>query len=251
MVTPHREEFIIYGFQGDASGVATLAALAEYMEEAAGNHAAELGLSIERLYGEGVAWVLARMQIAPEKMPSINDRISVETWPVAVEGLQYRRDFILRREDGAVAARAVTHWVVVNLETRKAGRVPAFIAEARLANPATAMDDVKTRPPAPEECDEVCRFRARLADIDRNGHVNNVRYMDWVMESVPEAVRGSGRLRRLELAFKAESRQGDVVSARTSALPSEKAGGRAIFAHGLVRTRDGKELVRACTLWDI
>ncbi len=220
------------------------------MEEAAGNHAAKLGLSIERLYSEGVAWVLSRIQVAPEKLPAINGRISVETWPVAVEGLQYRRDFIVRNEDGSIAARAITHWVVVTMQTRRVGRVPAFIAEVALDNTTTAMQDGKIRPPALEEADEACRFRARLADIDRNKHVNNVRYMDWVFESAPDAVREARNLRRLELSFKAEAFYNDAVSARTRALPEEKSANGDIFAHSLVRVGDGKELVRACSVWE-
>ncbi len=265
-VTPHSEWFNIYGFQIDAEGVATVQSLCEYMEEAAGNHAANLGLSMERLYSEGVAWILSRLQVIPEKLPLLNSRICVETWPVGVEGLQYRRDFIVRNEDGSVAARAASHWVVMNMESRRVGRVPSFIAEVSLYNPATVLEDRKIRPPVPGAEHENCSFRARLVDVDRNRHVNNIRYMDFVLESAdmaPGAV-GSGvesldgsdvcgpeggatgrKLEFIELVFKAEAYQGDIISARTCPFPPEEKR----LCHSLARQSDGKELVRAVTSW--
>ena len=246
-VTPYSEWFTIYTFQEDWNGNGTVQALCEYMQEAAGNHAAKLGLSIERLHAEGVAWVLARMRVSPVFLPAAHDRIQVETWPVGVEGVQFRRDFIVRAEDGTVLCRAVSHWVVVSLETRKVGRIPAFIAEVALDNAATAMDDAKSRLPEVGAEHETCFFRARLADVDRNRHVNNVRYMEWVMESVPESVRRATDLADLELVFRAESYWKDTVAVRT--MP--EGGDADAFVHSLVRREDGRELVRARSVWRI
>lgn len=261
-VTPHTEWFTIYTFQEDEGGTATVQALCEYMQETAGNHAAKLGVSMERLHAEGLAWVLARMRVVPAVLPPVHARIQVETWPVCVEGVQFRRDFIVRDEDGTVIARATSHWVVVSLAARKVVRIPAFIAAIALDNTATAMDDAKRRLPDVDGEGVTCVFRARLADVDRNHHVNNVRYMEWVLESVPEAVRAGAALAELDMTFRAESYWKDSVSVRTvpcveagssvkeNGTEAEKSGGHVkIFAHALVREGDGRELVRARSVW--
>ncbi|MCC8194597.1 MAG: acyl-ACP thioesterase [Deltaproteobacteria bacterium] len=247
-VAPHTEWFTIYTFQEDENGTARVQTLCDYMQEAAGNHAAGLGVSIDRLLEDGVAWVLARMRVVLEGLPSVHERIQVETWPVGVEGLQFRRDFIVRREDGFVLARAVSHWVVVSLETRKVGRMPPFIAAVALDNAATALQDARSKLPEAGPEHETCAFRARLADVDRNRHVNNVRCVEWILESVPEAVRSGMRLSDLEVMFRAESFWKDAVSART--MPREGQGeAERGFIHSLVRKADGRELVRARTFW--
>ena len=149
--------------------------------------------------------------------------------------------------------RAGTHWVVVSLETRKVGRVPAFIAEVGLANAntATAMEDAKRRLPQAGEEHAACVFRARLSDMDRNHHVNNVRYMDWIIESVPEECRRDRRIADLELMFRAEAYRNDMIVARIMADAPEKGETSAdtAFCHSLVRETDGKELVRAKSVW--
>ncbi len=248
-VAPHTEWFTIYTFQEDWNGTARIQTLCDYMQEAAGNHAAKLGVSIEKLHREGVAWVLARMRVCPVALPAVHERIQVETWPVGVEGLQFRRDFIVRDERGSVLARAVSHWVVVSLATRKVGRIPAFIAEVALDNAATAMDDARRRLPEVGEALSVREFRARFADVDRNRHVNNVRYMEWIVESMAE---NGMPLADLELVYKAESFWNDVVLVRTMPEPEGEGGASSpekAFIHSLVRERDGKELVRARSAW--
>ena len=251
-IISHMEQFTLYEFLGDEKGGASIQGICEYMQEAAGNHASKLGLSIDRLYREKVAWVLVRLRLVPERMPALHSRIVVETWPVGVDGLQYRRDFIIRDAKGNVLLRALSQWVVVSLETRKVGRVPAFITEAGLGDcgAATALDDGKHRLPEVDAAFETCLFRARLSDVDRNQHVNNVRYMDWILESVPDAIR-SGRLAELELAFRAEAYKGDMVAVRT--MPDDLGEGATSFGkvlcHSLVRQSDNKELVRAKSVW--
>lgn len=248
-VTPYTERFKIYTFQENVTGTSTVQSLCEYMQEAAGNHAALLGLSIEKLHSEGVAWVLTRMRVVPERLPKVHDTVEVTTWPVGVEGLQYRRDFVMRDAGGNVLLRAVSHWVVVSLATRKVGRVPAFITETALDNTETAMRDEKRRLPEVLATHEAAVFTARLSDIDRNLHVNNVRYMDWLFESVPAATREESTLADIEIMYKAEAYPGDIISARIVESQDTPAAGYDAFCHSLVRETDARELVRAQSVW--
>ncbi len=249
-IAPHMEWFTIRGYEVDADNRLTIQSLCNYYQEAAGIHAAALGLSIEKLHSEGVTWVLFRMQMEIGRLPAAMERVVVETWPVGVEGLQYRRDFLARDDRGEIVGKAVTHWVVVSLESRRVVRVPQCISDVRLEFPRTVMpaSDVKLQPLDDE--DTVCRFRARLGDMDRNRHVNNVRYLDWILECVPENVRREKTLSSMDICYKAESRQGDRISARiraAAALPDEADSLK--FIHCLALQEDNKEVARARSVW--
>lgn len=247
-IASHLESFTVRGYEAGVDNRLTVQSLCNYTQEAAGIHAARLGISLERLQSEGISWVLSRMQIALHSMPLAGETISVETWPVSVEGLQFRRDFIVRHADGSLVATAISHWVVVTLATRRVGRIPAFISSVALDNAATAMQDSGVRLPAVGQEHEAVHIRAQFADMDRNWHVNSVRYVDWVLEAVPGDTRRECALRSLELVFRAESFQGDEVSARTRKEEAPE-GGVTVFSHGLVRAGDDKELVRARSVW--
>ena len=240
------EDFKIRGYEVGPDEKVPVQSLCGYMEEAASLHAAELGFSVEALHSRGFAWALARMQMELYALPAAEDLVRVKTWPVAVEKLQYRRDFLLtgpgERGGETVLAKAVTDWVVINLDSRRVERVPQFIYALQPADPEYVLEKEKLRLEGQEGAPELASFRVRKSDIDRNRHVNNVRFLDWLLESVPEEISGSRKLRGLQVMYRAEAVYGDTVLARGAACE----GG---FLHGLFRRDDGQELVRAKSFW--
>jgi acyl-CoA thioesterase FadM len=239
--------------------------LCNYFEEAAGRHAAALGLGIDRLARDGHAWVLAKMRLVLSRLPRAGERLRVTTWPVRVERLQFRRDFMAYDEAGAVPARAVTQWVIINLATRRLERFPAHIAALAPANPASALDDGDIRIPALDErALPGPSFPVRLADIDRNRHVNNSHYVEFALEAALSANKTTGasaaaehdrlaalapeeELRGLDILFRAEGRFGDLIATR--GMPEPDAPGSCLCS--LYRRADGTELARARTLWGV
>ena len=247
---PYAETFAVRAYEVDPAGRVTVQNLCNYMQEVAAVHAAQLGLPFERMRREQLAWVLARLQITLEKqLPAAGEHVTVETWPSRIEGLQFRRDFIASRADGTVAARGISHWVVVNYVTRRLVRIPEFIAKDKLMCDREAMPDSALRFPQPATEEPACCFQALRADIDRNLHVNNVRYLDWVLESAPDSVQNASFLRHLEILFKAEAFRGDAILAFTAPMPGDN-DGSVHLVHSLVRTHDNKELVRARSSWE-
>ena len=59
-----------------------------------------------------------------------------------------------------------------------------------------------------EQTTDTLSFRARRGDIDLNGHVNNVHYVEWLMEGRPDA---AGPCRELDIVFKSETLAGEKV----------------------------------------
>jgi len=243
------EKFKIRGYEIGPDYRVPLQILCGYMEEAATLHAAELGFSMEELARRGLAWALARLWLEFEEWPYLGggapgdeEWVTVRTWPVAAERLQYRRDFLMTWQ-GRVSARAVTDWVVLNLETRRAERMPEFITALQPKNPELVMEVGRPRLPGQENAPHLVSFAVRKSDIDRNNHVNNACLAAWLAESVPEEISSFKLLKSLQILYRAEGRYGDTVVGR-GALDAEGA-----FLHGLFRLSDGQELVRARSVW--
>jgi acyl-ACP thioesterase len=53
--------------------------------------------------------------------------------------------------------------------------------------------------------------RALYSDIDYNGHVNNVRYIQWIQDSVDPAVLEQARQARLDINYLGEVKPGETV----------------------------------------
>lgn len=97
--------------------------------------------------------------------------------------------------------------------------------------------------------------------MDMNGHINNVTYLAWAMETVPADVYGGGHhLYQAEIDFRSECHAGDLVESiagrgeLSEALAANGAGPDALtFVHTL-RKCTGEvctELVRARTTWRV
>lgn len=239
----YSESFRIRGYEVDATGHAPLQTCCAFMEEAAGRHAEALGFGVEVLQERGVTWVLARMQLEIYELPLSTDTVEVETWPVEVERLQFRRDFLLSDGKGREFIRAVTDWVIIDLDSRRLMKIPDFIAAHQPPDAPRALVKEKLRIEGQENSPSLRSFVVRKADIDRNRHVNNVRFSDWMLESTPDAL-AERTLSGMQIIYRAEALYGDTVIARGSAGQQEGE-----FLHGLYRQSDGQELVRAKTVW--
>lgn len=226
-------------------------ALCNYMEEAAGLHADALGVGLERLMTQGLTWVLAKMRLEVQNLPGGGEPLRVETWPVSVERLQFRRDFLVFGRNEEILAAAVTQWVVVGLESRRIERIPESVAALRPKTPRFALEDADIRIPALQGEQEGPVFPVRLSDIDQNRHVNNNRYMDFILEAA-DVFGAQGPLKRLDIIFRAEGLRGDVIGSRVcvdTGADKRAEEGTAETRHGLLhslyRVSDGQELVRA------
>ena len=90
-----------------------------------------------------------------------------------------------------------------------------------------------------ETSGDAMAFRAKRGDIDLNGHVNNVHYVEWLLETVPS---GGGFCTDFEIVFRSETLVGEEVLAEgVEVEPSVRL--HRVFA------ADGRDHVLARTVW--
>ena len=58
----------------------------------------------------------------------------------------------------------------------------------------------------------VATLTAKYSDIDINGHVNSIRYIEHILDLFPIELYQTKRIRRFEMAYVAESYFGDELS---------------------------------------
>ena len=86
-----------------------------------------------------------------------------------------------------------------------------------------------------------------------NGHINNVTYLAWALETVPQETHDGRRLAEVEIDFKAECLAGQTIESLASPTPAPapSPAGATAFVHELRRCDGDKcyELVRARSVW--
>jgi acyl-ACP thioesterase len=236
------EPFRVRAYEVGPDERARVLALCDYVQEAAGEHAASAGVETFALADGPGTWILSRLRFEIAGRPPMRSRVRVVTWPAAQDGLRAERDFELRDDADAVLMRGTSTWVVMSVARRRPVRLPDAISTFGPADRPRALPPPDAEPSAPETVTAEARFTVRTSDLDRVGHANNVRFAEWALEAAERL--SPGTLAGLDLAFRAEAVAGDVV---VSTVGPGDAPGRC--AHRLARDSDDRTLALATSIW--
>jgi medium-chain acyl-[acyl-carrier-protein] hydrolase len=237
----------IRSYESDASGRLSILSVCNFLQDSASRHAERLGVSVQRLRCEDVTWVLSRLLLKMETYPGPEETVRVVTWPSGGDRLFAFRDFYLMDSSGRQLGAAVSAWLVIDMGKRRPVRIEPFIARLNPIIGAHAIPFDLEKLPALSGETEQARYPVRFRDLDVNQHVNNVSYIEWVLESLPRRRYEQGALTTLEINFLGEAVAGDTVTAFYRPLE----GGGTGFLHRITRASDGQELARARTRWAV
>lgn len=237
-----QSEFTVRSTETDQNGQATLPALVGYMQEAAWDNTATMGISMYELLEQGLTWVLQRMRVEMFRYPRHREKITVETWASGRERVFLHRDFRVYGADRELLGQATSVWLVMDVVKRQMVSVPDFITAVEVVPGEEPLPFAKGKLPQLEEIRYEEQMPVRWHDIDLNRHVTNTRYLQWALETLSTEILTTQQLREIDIIFKAESTLGDTVLA--TAGPAEEAD---MFLHKLTSIESGKELVQART----
>jgi acyl-CoA thioester hydrolase len=124
----------------DAYGHVNNAVYLQWLDRAAWSHSAALGLSIGDCTRLRRGMAALRVEIDYLRAALPHDRVEVATWIVESDRrLRVTRRFQLRHAaDGGTLARAITHYVCLNLDSGRAVRMPPEFSAAYVVTPSAS-----------------------------------------------------------------------------------------------------------------
>lgn len=205
------EEILIKSYEVDFNKKLKLNSLFNYMQEAAYNHACTLGAGYEDLASQSYFWVLSRVKIKVLQYPEWGDKIKLETWPKGINRLFALRDFIIRDIKGNEIALATTAWLVLDKKSMKPQRVQALQHTLPDNEGKYALDDGLAKIGYKNEFEFEVLRTAAYSDIDVNNHVNNAKYVEWILDCFPEESYLNKEIKSLQLNFISQTKLGNSV----------------------------------------
>lgn len=242
------DTFTLRGYECDAFGRLSIPALMNLMQESANRNALDYGISMADLEQRGFGWMLMRFRLRMHKYPCYSQTIQLTTYPTAVEKYFIYRDFRVTDEAGNLLADATSVWLVFGMEKRTMVPLPDFI---KSLNPPTDIDplpklltkpDFQTKPFKPTQQKNV---EVGWLNIDQNQHVNNVAYVEWLLEAMDKATLQTGELTEIDLVYRTESHWGDELQIQSMPETSNT------FIHRIIHPESGKDVVLARSCWKI
>lgn len=238
-----KDEYKIHSYEMDARGKGNLQILCKFMQESAYNHAENMRVGFSHLTEQQLFWILSRLKIRILKYPEWNDMITIHTWHSARDRLFYYRDFKIFDAEGKVIALATTAWLALDVETRHPMRVEEFL-EIDVEDAEQVFEGKMGKVLPLKAAFSVKEVETAYGDIDVNSHINNIRYMDWILDSYPLEFHKAHTLEEFEINFVSEAVYGDRLTVM------RKDGEDRTILHSIVKEGDGKDAVRARVVWE-
>ncbi len=209
-------DFCVRSYECGPDGLATLPTICNYLQEAASLNAATMAFSKSDFEAEGqnLSWVLTRLRVHLNRYPRWRETVHVTTWPSGGRRIAATRDFELRDDAGALLGVATSEWMIIDLAERKVHPIPQAILDKADTTHAPVLGEAPF-PRLKWTCSQVSgaqEFRAGRGEIDLNGHVNNVHYVRWLLDTLPSEVLPATDL---SIVFRTETRVGETLFAES------------------------------------
>ncbi len=239
------DEYSIPFGEVDTKNGVFLTTLWNLMQETAWNHATHLKVGYSDLAEQKYFWVLSRLFIQMDEYPGWGEKIRVKTWLTGMGRLFALRHFSIANSKGDILGTAKSAWLVLDLKSRRPQRIePVFKHLLHLFDELPSAEEPE-KLPAPVRSKMEKSYTVRYSDIDRHHHVNNTKYIEWILDSYPFEIHREYHIHTFEINFLAESSHEDEISIHTEPLGDSPPA----FLHSVFRKNDGRELCRARASW--
>ena len=208
-------QFLAEPFHCDFSGRLFMGHLGNHLLNAADFHSTDRGFGMKYLMTIKRSWVLSRLAIEVNEMPEQYSKFNVETWVENAMRFFTQRNFAVTDDNGKVYGYGRSVWAMIDTDSRqpcdilsiKDGAINEWI-EAEKPCPIDKGGRVKMS----DNAEFVHAIDTYYNDVDINGHINSVKYIEHVLDLWSIDWYKEHRIQRFEIAYVAESHAGDKLS---------------------------------------
>jgi acyl-ACP thioesterase len=205
----YSQKFTLSHIHVDMFGRATPAALLYLVQEAAGQHCALLQVDYDTLSHQHLFWAVTRNRVQITRLPRLGETVTVETWPMPTTRVAYPRSVVVYDENHQELFRSISLWVLMDSRTRGMllpGKSGITVNGTLLGTELDAPRAIATRPMA-----NTAQRTVGYTFLDRNGHMNNTRYLDWVCDLLPSEFHRDHPVREFTVCYMNEAREGEQI----------------------------------------
>jgi acyl-ACP thioesterase len=188
--------------------------------------------------------VLSRAKVRVHRLPAWREVIRLSTWPKGLDGVLFRRDFRLTDTGGVPLVDGTTGWLLLDFAAHKPHLMDALPTTMPPNLRGHAMDEpLRKLRPFPG-LRPVYEHRVVTSDTDINLHVNNARYVEWIMDCYTPEETARRSVRTLQVNYVSETTFGTVIRLDRAEDPS----GGGDYIEG-TNNETGEKVVQAVLEW--
>ena len=206
---PYQHDYLVTDAHVDCFGRLKPSMLLFFCQDVAGHHCLELGTDYDTLARKNLFWAIIRQKVQITRLPRSGETIHVETWPMPTTRTYYPRSTVAYDREGKELFRSIGMWVLMDMDTRamilprRSGvDVQGLLTGAELMIPGSL---------SPHNFSAAKTRRVGYTDLDRNGHMNNTRYLEWMDDLLPSAFHREHIPAEFTVCYHSEAREGQEL----------------------------------------
>ena len=216
----YQKSFIISNNDVDNKFELKVPAIFRYFQDIALLATEEVGVDSISLSKKNIDWVITRMAVEIKRLPKCDEEIIVHTYPGKDMAMLYPRFFYITDKENNVIIRASSIWALIDNNTRKVivdrdviSKLPAESKEDQLPLPEKIS--------VPENSVFIENRKIHYSDLDFNAHMNNVRYIELLMDAHDSEFYKKNHISSILLNYMKEIKEKETVSVSTNASNPE------------------------------
>ena len=190
-------------------------AILRVLEDISCYHSDSVGYGARNIQDRKLAWLLLEWRVKIHSPMRYGESYRVTTWSRGVcSPCTTLRDFEIFDEEGNLYVSASSKWTPVNAVDKKLIRVTDELLAAYGTEEKSAFAEGElTRLREPKEYMHEMPYRVYRKEIDLNGHLHNLCYLDIALEALPETVYAERDFREIRITYRKEIRsdERDIV----------------------------------------
>lgn len=181
------------------------------MQEAANLASTQCGYGITNMNDTGKTWVLLYWRIKTIENVRYNEEVTIKTWTDFSKGIYSNRKFEIYSNDMLVAI-ADSKWLFVDTKDHSIQKITdELISLFGETKKELFESDLTIRIKLSENATKAYEYIPLKRDLDINGHVNNISFLDIALDALPNEVNIE-KFNYLTIVYKKEIMYGEKIS---------------------------------------
>lgn len=160
-----------------------------------------------------VAWIILNWRLQVLSRPKWNTKLKINTWTNTCEHLFSYREFEMFDENNNLIAKATSKWILLNCLERHITKITEDVEKKyNCINKFVFENKLSEKLKEPIDAINVQNYTICRKDIDTNHHVNNLNYLLYAYEALPEKIYKNNNFNNVEIMYKHEAKLGDNLT---------------------------------------
>lgn len=204
-------------FHVDPNGFLSTPALLYALQEVALDHCKLGGHDVATLKDANSGWAVLYWHIKINNLPQLWDKMELETWTNKHGRMQINRSYSVKNK-GEEIIKIMSQWIMMDLEKRRPKTATEdflqYCCDRESVLPTEKFFSVHKKEDLGDLLKESTR-EVKRSDIDTNDHVNNVKYVEWAIDDMPDEILDGYLLDEVRIIYRKECSRGDIVHLKT------------------------------------